>query len=320
MIAILLALMLQTGAVEADPIADLISATTEAREVVAQEPEAEVEPSPETRRGRFLAYQDVGCTGRRVQGGLVVCRYGPGSTVTLGETTSITNSEGYVVLGIPRQAPAVLNFSVAPSDREPAEFITHINETWAITQREYDIQRVDGVPQRTVTPDPSTLQRRQREYAQKQTAFNSLWDGQGFLDGFTAPSHGITTGVYGSQRVYNGTPRSPHWGHDWANDVGTPVSAPASGRVTLAEADMYYEGGLIFIDHGQGLVSAFLHMSAVHVSEGDIVEQGQLIGEIGAGGRATGPHLDWRVKLRNGFYVDPALLLELDLSGIGAGG
>jgi murein DD-endopeptidase MepM/ murein hydrolase activator NlpD len=185
-----------------------------------------------------------------------------------------------------------------------------------ITQREYNIQTVTGVPQRTVTPDESTLPRRQREYAQKQAAFNSTWDGQGFLDGFIAPAEGITTGVYGSQRVYNGTPGNPHWGLDWANDVGTPIVAPAGGLVTLAEADMFYEGGLIFIDHGQGLVSAFLHMSAVHVSEGDIVTQGQLIGEIGAGGRATGAHLDWRVKLRNGFYVDPALLMELDVSGL----
>ena len=83
-------------------------------------------------------------------------------------------------------------------------------------------------------------------------------------------------------------------------------------RPPLAEPDMYYEGGLIFLDHGQGVVSCFLHMSAVHVAVGDMVEQGQLIGEIGSGGRATGPHLDWRVKFQNNFYVDPALLLELD--------
>jgi hypothetical protein len=322
MIAALFALMLQTSAAEADPIADLISATTEARETVVQEtvePEIEPEVIPITRVGPFLTESDLGCTGRRTQGGLVICRYLPGSTVTLGDTSSTANFEGYVVLGIPRQAATELAFSVTPPEHIQPEFFSPIQETWTITQREYDIQRVDGVPQRTVTPDPSTLQRRQREYAQKQTAFNSLWDGRGFLDGFIAPATGITTGVYGSQRVYNGTPRSPHWGHDWANDIGTPVSAPASGIVTLAEADMYYEGGLIFIDHGQGLVSAFLHMSAVHVSQGDIVEQGQLIGEIGAGGRATGPHLDWRVKLRNGFYVDPALLMELDLSGIGDG-
>ena len=186
-----------------------------------------------------------------------------------------------------------------------------------ITRREYRLQRVDGVPQSTVTPDPSTLPRRQREYAQKQAAFNSTWEGQGFLDGFIAPADGVTTGVYGSARVYNdGAERGVHWGLDWANETGTPVVAPASGLVTLAEPDMYYEGGLIFIDHGQGLVSAFLHLSAVHVEEGQFVEQGQLIGDIGAGGRSTGPHLDWRVKLRNQFYFDPQVLLDLDVTGL----
>ena len=83
--------------------------------------------------------------------------------------------------------------------------------------------------------------------------------------------------------------------------------------VTLAEPDMYYEGGLIFIDHGQGFTSAFLHLSEVDVEVGQIVRQGERIGAIGAGGRATGAHVDWRIKWRNR-YIDPALALELDLS------
>lgn len=299
-LAVALALQSTTALVDdaSDPIGDLIAQNApEARDVA--------EPGP------------MGCRGRQEQGGLIVCRFEPGTRLDLGESVAIADAQGFAVLGIPRNAPEEMIFEISTAG--VANSVNQIDEspTWFITQREYNLQHVDGVPQATVTPDPSTLPRRQREYAQKQDAFNSVWDGQGFLTGFIPPAEGITTGVYGSARVYNnGHEGSPHWGLDWANEVGTPVHAPAGGLVTLAEPDMYYEGGLIFIDHGQGLVSAFLHLSGVEVSAGDVVEQGQLIGAMGAGGRATGSHLDWRVKLRNQFYVDPQSLLELDLSDL----
>ncbi|WP_323761540.1 M23 family metallopeptidase [Maricaulis sp.] len=302
-LAVALALQSTTAMIDdaADPIADLIAqASPDAREPGGRgEARAIVRTEPSLR-----------CAGEWREGSFQVCRFAPSDRVTLGEVSAVADENGYVLLAIPRQAPGELVLSVNGGDSSAGR-----DEMIAITQREYNLQHVDGVPQATVTPDPSTLPRRQREYAQKQAAFNSVWDGQGFLDGFIHPAEGITTGVYGSARVYNnGHEGSPHWGLDWANVVGTPIYAPAGGLVTLAEPDMYYEGGLIFIDHGHGLVSAFLHLSGVEVSEGDIVEQGQLIGAMGAGGRATGSHLDWRVKLRNQFYVDPQSLLDLDLS------
>lgn len=297
MIALLAALALQTATPPLDPIAEMIA---------SQSPDA---TESATMAAPAASAPVQGCAGDFAEGSLVICQYGPGSQITLGGVTAQADASGWAVLGIPRDAPGELRFTVASAAGD-------IDRMQAITQREFAIQRIEGVPQSTVTPDPSTLPRRQREYAQKQAAFATHWDGTGFLDGFIRPAEGITTGLYGSQRVYNGTPGNPHWGMDWANDPGTPIVAPAAGRVILAESDMYYEGGLIFLDHGQGLVSCFLHMSAVHVAVGDIVEQGQLIGEIGAGGRATGPHLDWRVKFQNSFYVDPALLLELDLAAL----
>ncbi|MHA6289402.1 M23 family metallopeptidase [Maricaulis sp. CAU 1757] len=275
---------------ERDGIGDFLAARIEAEATPLNHPEA-----------------PAGCAGAFIEGGLLACNYGPDSRITLGEDRFIADEAGWILLGLRRQSPEEIRFRV----ERGGEIL--IDEVRNVEQRSYNLQQVDGVPQATVTPDPSTALRRQREYAQKQAAFSSVWDGRGFLDGFVAPAEGITTGIYGSARVYNnGHEGSPHWGLDWANDVGTPIHAPASGRVTLAEPDMYYEGGLVFIDHGQGLVSAFLHLSDVHVAEGEIVEQGQLIGAMGAGGRATGSHLDWRVKLRNSFYVDPALLLQLD--------
>lgn len=295
MIAAVLALVLQTGALpaEADPIGEFLADAPGGSALVT-----------------------TGCLGEFQEGGFLLCNYGPMSRVTLGDVTAEADADGWTMVAIPRRAADRLPFRVeltGPQAQNP----TLVEDMRDITRREYRLQRVDGVPQSTVTPDPSTLPRRQREYAQKQAAFNSTWEGQGFLDGFIAPADGVTTGVYGSARVYNdGAERGVHWGLDWANETGTPVVAPASGLVTLAEPDMYYEGGLIFIDHGQGLVSAFLHLSAVHVEEGQFVEQGQLIGDIGAGGRSTGPHLDWRVKLRNQFYFDPQVLLDLDVTGL----
>ena len=305
MIGAALALALQAAATApAGPVDDPLGAL-----IQAQEDDGDI------RAMRIAAAPQSFCSGRFREGSFLVCRFIPDARVEFGELDVTADADGYVMLAVPRQAPDYLAFRLTYA--QPDGSTGEIAERFAIEQREYDLQRVDGVPQATVTPDPSTLPRRQREYAQKQEAFASVWNGNGFRDGFMPPAEGVTTGVYGSARVYNnGHEGSPHWGLDWANAVGTPVYAPAGGLVTLAEPDMYYEGGLIFIDHGQGLVSAFLHLSGVEVEDGDVVEQGQLIGEMGAGGRATGSHLDWRVKLRNRFYADPATLLELDPSAL----
>jgi murein DD-endopeptidase MepM/ murein hydrolase activator NlpD len=109
--------------------------------------------------------------------------------------------------------------------------------------------------------------------------------------------------------VLNGQPRRPHYGVDVAAPTGTPVHAPAGGIVTLAEPDLYYSGGTVILDHGHGLSSSFLHLSRVQVKEGQVLSRGDRIGEIGATGRATGPHLDWRMNLRRA-YIDPELLVS----------
>ena len=129
-----------------------------------------------------------------------------------------------------------------------------------------------------------------------------------FLQTFKWPLIGPITGVFGSQRVYNGEPGRPHYGVDVGAPVGTKVYAPAGGKVTLAYDDMYYSGGTIIIDHGYGISSSFLHLSMVLVDEGEKIKQGDLIGKVGKGGRANGPHLDWRMN----WYkrrLDPELLV-----------
>src|SRR5690606_30750095 len=113
------------------------------------------------------------------------------------------------------------------------------------------------------------------------------------------PAIGPISGVYGSQRILNGQPRQPHFGVDVAAPEGTPVRAPAGGIVRLAATDHYYTGGTVIIDHGHGITSAFLHMKDVRVKVGQRVEQGDVIALLSATGRATGPHLDWRVNWFN---------------------
>jgi murein DD-endopeptidase MepM/ murein hydrolase activator NlpD len=177
-----------------------------------------------------------------------------------------------------------------------------------IATREYRIQRVEGVPQRTVTPDPADLERIRREAALVKSARKNSSSHTYFAAGFQWPVLGPVSGVYGSQRVYNGNPGRPHYGVDVAVPKGTPVGAPAPGVVVLAEPDLFYSGGTIIIDHGSEVSSSFLHLSEVSVEVGTAVKAGEIVGKVGSTGRATGPHLDWRMNWRNR-RVDPQLLV-----------
>ena len=127
--------------------------------------------------------------------------------------------------------------------------------------------------------------------------------------GFVWPLEGTITGVYGSQRIYNGVPKSPHYGIDIAAPQGELVRAPAPGVVTLVHPDMYYSGGTLIVDHGHGLSSTFIHLSESLVEIGQRVEAGEVIAKVGSTGRSTGPHLDWRMNWFD-VRIDPRLVLE----------
>jgi len=178
-------------------------------------------------------------------------------------------------------------------------------ETYLPTVRRYEIQRVNGLPQNTVTPPPEVLARIKTEAAAIYEARQRDTDGSDFLNGFDWPAPGIESGVFGSQRIDNGVPMAPHFGVDMAAPTGTPIHAPADGTVSLS-ADHYLNGGFTLIDHGQGVSTSYLHQSKRLVREGETVKRGQLIGHIGKTGRATGPHLHWAM---NWFEVrlDPSL-------------
>lgn len=251
----------------------------------------------------------IRCSGTHRQGAALVCRTDPDARVSLGDITVTADEEGWVVLGHDRDA--------APETTLRVEAVSGgvFEQTVAVEQREYNIQRIEGTPRRFNQLSEEDLARSRREGRIKAAAYTSRWETPGFTTGFEMPVEGRITGVYGSQRFYNGDPSRPHYGIDIAAPSGTDIVAPASGVVTLANDDMFWEGGLIFIDHGQGFTSAFLHLSGVDVAVGDVVERGQVIGQVGAGGRSTGAHLDWRIKWHNR-YIDPGETLQLDASGL----
>lgn len=241
--------------------------------------------------------------GQLVQGGLLWGTVAPGSNVTLdGETLDVL-ADGTTFMGFGRDAAASAVLQVSGP--------VACEEILDIALRDYKIQRVEGVPQKTVTPPPEQTERIKRERALVGAAKGQRLQRPALLHsalaGFAWPVQGPISGVYGSQRYYNGEPRSPHYGVDVAVPTGTSVLAPTAGVITLAEPDLFFSGGTVILDHGFGLSSSFLHMSKVLVEVGQEVSAGDPIGEVGATGRATGPHLDWRMSWRQQ-RVDPQLL------------
>jgi murein DD-endopeptidase MepM/ murein hydrolase activator NlpD len=213
-------------------------------------------------------------------------------------------------LGFGREAPASATLTVTHADGRVT------SQTITVQARTFNIQRVDGLPPRTVVLPPELKPRRDEELrrigqARLTQSAQPAWAGR-----FVWPAQGRITGVYGSQRIRNGVPGSPHWGVDVANATGTPILAPADGVVTLAEPDLLLEGGLIILDHGQGVFTDYMHLSAVNVKVGDVVKQGQRIGALGSTGRSTGPHLHWGLAWRATaqaplLRLDPTLILGL---------
>jgi murein DD-endopeptidase MepM/ murein hydrolase activator NlpD len=247
-------------------------------------------------------------TGPLKQGGLLIGQVKEGAAVQYQDQLLPITADGRFIIGLDRDASKKIVLAVI---NENNEYEYHdLN----IRARDYVIQRIEGVAKQYVSPDPVQVKRSRKEAAKVRLARKQQRPQQDFLNGFIWPANGPITGVFGSQRVYNGEPRRPHYGLDVAGPIGAPVIAPAAGLVTLAEPDLFFSGGTLIIDHGHGLSSTFLHLNKLLVTTGDHVAQGQDIAEIGATGRVTGPHLDWRMNWTDGktsVRIDPELLVEV---------
>lgn len=240
------------------------------------------------------------------QGSLVVARVEPGSRVRFGDRDLRVSAHGEIVFGIGRDARGPVEVDVRHADG------TRERIAIDVVARKWPIERVVGVPPKTVDPPPEVAERIKREQARVVAARTRDDARSDFLADFIWPVQGRISGRFGNQRVYvvdgRDVPKSPHSGMDIAAPEGTPVKAPAGGIVTFVDADLYLTGGTLLIDHGHGVSSNFLHLSRIDVKAGDRVEQGEVVGAVGKTGRASGPHLHWGLNWFD-TRLDPLLLL-----------
>ena len=242
--------------------------------------------------------------GQLQQGGFTMGRTTPRAWILVdGEPEGQASASGFFFIGFDRDSPPSAVLEVVSSEGRTRQALT-------IKATNYDIQRIDGLADNQVNPQGEALLARiAAETRRKSVGFSSRADADDFRTAFTGPLKTFRqSGRFGGQRILNGVPKRPHYGADLAAPTGTPILAPAAGLVSFAETGLHFEGGLTLIDHGQGLITAYLHQSRLDVRRGDRVVQGQVIGAVGMEGRATGPHLCWRMKW-HGRNLDPMLLV-----------
>ena len=239
------------------------------------------------------------------QGNMILGKTEKNSKVFVDESEVKVSDHGFFVFGLSKNRKNdVLIEVVKKKDKEK-----YIKKVY---KRTYKIQKIDGLPSKQVTPPKEVYARIKNDNKliakARSTDSNLIF----FTNKFKIPIEDtIITGVYGSQRILNGIPKSPHYGLDFAAKEGTEIKAMLDGTVTLSEKDLYYTGGTIIFDHGHGVSTLYMHMKDVHVVKGQKIKQGDVIGTVGKTGRSTGAHLDVRL---NWFDVklDPASVLKLN--------
>ncbi|MEZ5931423.1 MAG: M23 family metallopeptidase [Alphaproteobacteria bacterium] len=239
---------------------------------------------------------------RVTPGGLLFGQAAPGSRVEIDGRSVRVSDDGRFVFGVGRDARGVVEVTVRAAAGDA------VSKTVTVDKRDYQIQRIDGLPPRKVEPNPDDQARIEADWVMLSKAKAADSAGLAFADAAAWPVIGPISGVFGSQRILNGVPKSPHRGVDVAAPEGTPVDAMLDGVVTVAAKDMYYTGGTVMVDHGHGVQSLYAHLSSVDVAVGQELRKGDPLGKVGATGRATGPHLHLSLYWFE-TALDPALLL-----------
>lgn len=237
------------------------------------------------------------------QGAPVFGKLAPGSRLLLDGREVRVSPSGKFVIGVAFDAAPALALDVISAGGAKQRY------EYSVSARDYDVQKIGGLPSAMVTPPAKLLARIQDDAALVRAAREFDSEHPDVFDTWKWPLAARVTGVFGAKRILNGQPRQPHFGIDLAAGEGTPMRTPVGGVVRMAHKDLYYTGGTVIIDHGFGVTSSYLHMSRLDVAVGDKVMAGQVIGRVGHTGRATGPHLCWRA---NWFDVrlDPSLFIE----------
>tara|TARA_S200000501_G_C20827678_1_gene745713 strand:- start:1066 stop:1866 length:801 start_codon:yes stop_codon:yes gene_type:complete len=241
---------------------------------------------------------EIDLRGKLIQGGLVVGRVMNYELVYYEDRAVRVSPEGVFLIGFGRDSP---ESALLRAGKKKCRL--------AIASRTYNVSRINGLPSRKVTPvKPADL----RQIREDNDAINLVRRvdsaSTDFADGFQWPVKGRISGVFGSQRILNGKPRRPHNGIDIAAPRGTPIHAPAPGRIALTHENMFFSGKTVMIDHGHGLISIYIHLSEIIVRKDDRINAGDTIGRVGMTGRATGPHLHWGLTWFQ-THLDPQLLV-----------
>ena len=241
--------------------------------------------------------------GKFIQGHFIIGKTDPGTKVKIDKKQVKVSKDGYFAFGLDRDRKYDVVITIEKDGVK--EKITK-----RVQKRKYNIQKIDGLEEKKVTPPEEVYERIKKENKLIAEARAVDSDLDFFKDKFIIPvDDSIITGVYGSQRILNGKPKWPHYGLDFAQKEGTPVKAMLDGTVTLAQSDLYYTGGTLIFDHGHGISTLYMHMQKILVEKGQKVKQGEVIGTVGSTGRATGPHLDIRLNWF-GTRLDPATALD----------
>ncbi len=237
------------------------------------------------------------------QGSFILGKTEPGAFVFIDNKKVRVSNDGYFVFGIGRDRKN--NIIIKIDNNKKIEVFDK-----KIFKRKYKIQRIDGLPEKQVTPPKEVFDRIKKDnilIAKARSVNSSL---NFFKDKFIQPiDKAIITGVYGSQRILNGKPRRPHYGLDYAANEGAPIKAMMDGIVTLAEKDLYFTGGTIILDHGHGISTLYMHLKDINVKKNQRIKQEEIIGTVGKTGRSTGPHLDIRLNWFN-VKLDPESVLN----------
>ena len=254
----------------------------------------------------FISFKSyaVEFNGKFIQGHYIIGKTDPSSTVKIDKRKIKVSKDGYFAFGLDRER----KYDVVIQIEKDGDINKIIKK---VQKRKYNIQRIDGLEEKKVTPPEEVYARIKKENKLIAIAREINSDLDFFKDKFILPlENAIITGVYGSQRILNGKPRWPHYGVDFAGDLGTPIKAMADGVVTLAENDLYFTGATLIFDHGHGISTLYMHLDQIFVDKNDIVKQGDIIGTVGSSGRSTGPHLDIRLNWF-GTRLDPASVLDI---------
>ena len=243
--------------------------------------------------------------GKFIQCHFIVGKTDPNSEVWVDKKKVRLSDDGYFVFGLDRDRKYDIVITIK-KNKNKQKIVKKVKK------RKYKVQRIDGLPEKKVTPPPEVYKRIKRENKIISDARLINSDLIFFKDKFIKPlNKSIVTGVYGSQRILNGKPKWPHYGIDFAAKEGTKIKAMLNGKVTLVQQDLFYTGGTLIFDHGHGISTLYMHMKEIYVEKGQTVKQGEIIGTVGSTGRSTGAHLDIRLNWF-GTRLDPASVLKLN--------